>query len=462
MVKSSKLIRPLFAIALVAMMSVAAFSGCIGKNDKVAPAWAEISEISADEVASLKSISSVMSNVPTGSVVVASDSDPLYALIATPIAAHYEAGALKSVPLLVSNSGNTYPWIHKTPAISTEPTVYTDVGPVARFLQTYNPSSSIMLGMDKISVKGTSSQSGTNSPVDYTLAATESYLGSPTEVALKLTEKYWTKADAAILVEQNDTKGYADALNVAPLASYLNIPIIPVGDVNETVAKVLSSLGVKYTLACGDVKIPVDIVKQMGKVMKFAADSDISSAVLSLLPKSGSADSSSIPYIVMANPLDTYTPVVLDQQVMGNITGSLTDAGSSVPYPGMPEAGEQLPFKFTVPADYNYVNLRMNFTFDLTGLPLESTPVNADLYNTRGLFWIYQVVNGTENLVFMGNSVCYDQMRDDSGKPTKVWVVAEVELTNQPGDYVLKIGPLVGASVFGALPGTATIAGTLT
>ncbi|PKK81075.1 MAG: hypothetical protein CVT47_04310, partial [Thermoplasmata archaeon HGW-Thermoplasmata-2] len=141
-------------------------------------------------------------------------------------------------------------------------------------------------------------------------------------------------------------------------------------------------------------------------------------------------------------------------------TGELTDKGlgNTAPYPGMPETGDSVPFNFAIPDGYNYANIAVNLSIDLTGLPTALTPGNADFTNVRALLWIYQIVDGAEVLVFMANAVCYDYVRDSSGKPTDVWARVEFEVVNQPGEYKIAIGPFVGTGILVDPTGTYTTA----
>lgn len=442
-----------FAIALVAMMTAAAFSGCVGKTpgDKDT---VNIYPISTDDINALKSITAARISTPAeGTVVLASDADPFYALIATPVAAYYEGGVLKSLPLLVTNEGNTYPWIHDTPIIPNEPTVYTDIGPVVKFIETYNPSGAVMVGMDKFSAVGTTSRNGQASAVSYTLSATQSFVGDVTEVALKIAETYWSSADAVMLVDIET--GYADAVSAGVLASYLNMPVIPVaGEPSGAVADAIAKLGAKYTLVCGEVEVSANVASDLGKLLGIEGAMEIAKTVLSLMP-GGNVASGAIPYVVMANPLDTVEPTVLEETVVSGLKGELTDAGTSVPYPGTPEAGTTVPFEFEIPAGYNYANLVIDIKFDLTGLTTGPTPINADILNTRGLMWGYRIEDdGSAIMIFMANAVCYDYVRDENGVPTHVWLFAEFQVMNHPGKYRLEVGPLAGASPGGVLPGT--------
>lgn len=457
-------LRPALAVLVIAMMGFAAFSGCLGKPVTQMPAM-NINAVTPDDLAALKSVGTARSgSVPEDSVVIASSDDPFYALIATPIAAYYEGGALKKVPLLVSNAGNTYPWIHTVPSIATEPTVFSDMGPVVKFLQAYNPGSAIMVGMDKISYTGAETQAGQLTTVSYELKATTSFTGNITDIAIKAAETYWSRAEAAVLVEADDT-GYAEALGASAIASYLNIPVIPVSDVGTNVVDTLSKLGVKYTIVCGDVKFSSAVSGMMGKfgkLMRFFSADAMTEGTLSLAPKA----EGDIPYIVLANPLDTYVPKVLNETVTG-IAGELTDVGigNTAPYPGMPETGASVPFNFTIPADYSYTNVMVNITFDLTPLTTSLTPLNADFYNTRFLINVFRVDEGAKTLVFMANAVCYDYVRDAAGKPTAIWMQTEFEVVNQPGSYEIAVGPLVGASLIASTPvepATLQFAGTVT
>lgn len=438
-------LRPVLAILVVALMGAVAFSGCFGKTPPAQEKPGMISVITPQDIDALKATKySRASVVGENDVVIASADNPFYALIATPLAAYYEGGSLKKVPLLVSNEGNTYPHIHTVPSINTEPTAYTDIGPVIRFLQVYQPSGAIMIGMDKISAKGSIVQAGQTTPVDYSLAATQAFTGDLTEIAVRVAETYWSNTEAIILVESNE-RGYAEAVNAVAIASYLNVPVVPVGEVNATTADRLSKLGIKYTITCGDIQISAENAKKLGKMLKFPDVMSIANGVLSLAPKT----ETDLPYVVMANPLDTYVPKVLAESTI-DTSGTLTDrgVGNTAPYPGMPETGASVPFDFVIPQDYKYANVIVNITADLTPTPAAATPFNADFYNARFLIWVYKITEDeSENLAFMANAVCYDYVRDASGKPTAIWMYVEFEIVNQPGKYKIAVGPLVGTGM---------------
>ncbi|MDD5502425.1 MAG: C25 family cysteine peptidase [Candidatus Thermoplasmatota archaeon] len=436
--KAKVLSKPIFAIGTIAMFCAAVFSGCVGPGTGNAGANAQI--IGPDDMQALAGIETERNPLPDDCAIVASDADSFYAIIAAPVAAYYEEGQMSSVPLLVANDGNTYPWVNVTPNNPSEPTKFSNLGPVARFLMTYNPTSGIVIGMDKFSAKGSEASMGTVTPVEYALPVKQAFPGEVQEAALAVASAFWSKSEAAIIVDIET--GYAEAVNAGVLASYLNIPIIPVSSADSAVADALSGLGVKYTILCGEVNVPGSVAESFGTMLKFSDLSQIADAVLEILPSHGYVGSD-LPYVVMANPLDINVPNVLNETKY-NFTGSIADKAQSG-YPGMPEGLQGIPFNVTVPDDYKYANFVMDLKMDATGVtgsmgapdPM-ATPDNS---GTRIYIYIYKKsAGGEDTLEFFAPSQSYDFERDASGKPIAAYLHTELLQISEPGDYSIQVG----------------------
>ncbi|MDI6916226.1 MAG: C25 family cysteine peptidase [Thermoplasmatales archaeon] len=126
--------------------------------------------------------------------VIASDENPYYALIGTPVALYYEKQEEFLSPLLVEGEE-------------------TD-----NFLAVYNPG------------------------VTFTLE------GGVEEASVNAAKHFWKSSDGAVLLKDD---AYDIGLSIVSLASYLDIPVI-VTDNTNNVLDVLKSLNVKYTIVCSE------------------------------------------------------------------------------------------------------------------------------------------------------------------------------------------------------------------
>ena len=221
----------------------------------------------AVEMKDIVDISSVFSREP-GAITV-SDSCPFYPLIVTPLAVHYDPDGMQYVkPLYIKNS-------------------------------------------DEVSRAVTRAENQIGVPVDEVIDDSV----SPKNCSLYLAEKYWDSSDAAIIIQYNET-GYNLGVVATPLASYLGIPVIVTDEVDEEVVTVLSDLGVKYSLVCGD-------VEGYGEVLRFEDVDEIVDASIDLVKdKFGDVN-----YITLTNPRDAWPPEVLNRTYLefeGTLIGGQT------------------------------------------------------------------------------------------------------------------------------------------
>ena len=151
-------------------------------------------------------VNGILKDVPTAITV--SDADPFYPLIATPLAVHYDVeGKQEIIPMYVKNFEDTSDSIEKLQN---------------NYLDNYKETNLDELEHDSIK-----------------------------NFSLKLAEKYWMKSDAALLIK-NNFSGYSLGVNAIPIASYLSIPVIVCNEVDSEVVRVLTNLGVKKVIVCGD------------------------------------------------------------------------------------------------------------------------------------------------------------------------------------------------------------------
>lgn len=251
--------------------------------------------------------SSVMAeSVP--SAIEVSDSNPFYALIATPLAIHYsESGEQSVVPLYVKDLDN--------------------------------PSGPVLRAEEEIGF-----------PVDFVI----SDAFSPKQWSLSIAELFWVESDAVLLVEDS-FEGYSLAVAATPLASYLSIPVIVTDDVDIDVEEVLDSLGVETILSCGSLSV------SSYEVVDLSDAEMIASEVIDLVD---SRFGSQVNYVTLTNPLDTIQPEVLDS-VTEEFSGEVGSI-SMIPTQlfNMVLKGAMSDHTFVVPSDYKYAKL----TFDLENL----------------------------------------------------------------------------------------------
>jgi hypothetical protein len=300
-----------------------------------------------------------IANMPT----IASHESPYYTLIGTPIALYYEKTttpptgfALNVTAPYVNISVNTLipgsEWMvrYASPLL-----VVCDKEPsraVIRFMGQYNNPSVVTIG----DVPSTlSSDEREWDPTSVTLDVTKSFEGSAKSVSLSVAKYFWKSSDGVVLIKNNQD-GYNQAVVAVALASYVNIPVIVTDTVDENVAKTLESLGVKYSLVCGDMK-GYKLTKRFSSVEEIQ---DWTASVVR--QRLGEND---VSYITMANPMDTYEPDALNTYTpsWSPATATITHSASKS-YPGRPEMGEGPAQYFDVP--YTYANVKVDVTMDIS------------------------------------------------------------------------------------------------
>ena len=253
------------------------------------------------------SISGNLSDIPDAIAV--SDSDPFYALIATPLAVHYDPGGnQKIIPLYIQNLS--------TPSQAVEKAVYQ----ITR-------------------------QNGKN--VDEFIDTSK----SAEEWSLEIAKRYWESSDAVLLIENNES-GYNLGVAASPIASYLGVPVIVVDELDLDVKEVLEDLGVEYSLVCGN-------IEGYGKTLKFDDFDEILDASIELvMQKFGDVE-----YITLTNPRDAWPPEVLDEEIVLSENGELT---STALFPSnllntMKGMLKPTSFSIKIPEDYKYALVKMDF-----------------------------------------------------------------------------------------------------
>lgn len=282
-----------------------------------------VSRGGAEETATMDDLlysQSFRTNTEEGGSIVVSDDDPFYAIMATPVAVHYEeTGDLMATPLLVAADD---------PSISVE-----------RFLLAYNRPTTIVIGsVGDLSV-----------PKSFTILQED-----VKHTSLTVAETFWTSADGAMIVPQTK-EGYDLAVAAAPIASYVDIPIIVTDEVCSGVQGTLEALGVKYTVVLGD-------SDGYGKVFRLRTLTDIQDTMAEFI-KSPMGLASEVEYLTIANPQDIVPMDVTDTTtfhfedlIYAHSTRDRVLAGTT-PVPA------EVDYRFEIPSDYEFANVHFTLKF---------------------------------------------------------------------------------------------------
>ena len=253
-----------------------------------------IQRLTSEKIACMMGI---LRDAPSGIEV--SDKNPFYPLILTPLAIHYDReGNREVIPLYVKNMTNPSKAVIRT---------------------------ELLVGK----------------PIDLLIDGSK----DPEQVSLEIAERYWKKADIALILKDGK-EGYIAGLPAIPIASYLTIPVIVTDKMDSKVSRVLGKLGVKYLLICGN--ISADGYSSY----KIKSPDDALNLTISVVEKKFGE----VEYITLANPLDAWPPRVLD---------SVTFSFGPEEVKSATMTGNQLKFllrflmgvtkwNFTIPEDYKY------------------------------------------------------------------------------------------------------------
>jgi len=329
----------------------------------------------AADVEDIVTISGVFSNLPNAIEV--SDESPFYALIATPIAVHYDNENQKVIPLYVKNYEK--------------------------------PSSAVERAKEMIGI-----------PVDMTIG--RSFSDSIKNISLEIANKFWESSEAVLIIEGNQ-EGYNLGLPAIPISSYLKIPVIITDMIDEQVIKTFENLGVKYSIICGE------NINNYGKTLRFTNIDDIINTSIDIVrEKFGS-----INYITLTNPLDIIEAEILDEisyDFEGTVSSSSFTASHMVnmalgSFTGAPLMGHH---EFEIPNNYKYARIKI-YAENLVDENVEDTGsmLQPMLYDPEG---------NTLALAFTSGGI---PERDSNGAITLDKVLWNTIVYNQPGTYSLNV-----------------------
>jgi hypothetical protein len=301
-----------------------------------------------------------------------SDASPFYALIATPLALHFnERGDRTVIPLYVKDFNNPSSAVQRAEA---------DIGKYADYI-----------------VGGASAK----------------------RASLAAATLLWNQSNTAVLIPE-DAAGYTYGVSIAPLASYLSIPIIVSSAVDSDVIDVLDYLGVQNLYVCGDMSCPGAYT-----VDRFTSATQILNETRAVLHDRLGATPN---YVTLTNPLDVQPPTVLNSTRYEYNASVASVLALPTQLVGMVLHGTGNTYTFTVPEDYKYAILR----FDLRNLDSQ----NVALLGDRMSFMLTGPDNQT---IFFAGTAGGIPVRDPEGTLVEDRVHFETVMYDTPGTYTLLV-----------------------
>jgi len=271
--------------------------------------WTEetISETATRE--NIFASSGTISNMPKAIKV--SNSSHFYALIATPLAIHYDKeGNQEKCPLYIEDYDN--------PSIAVK-----------------------RLQNEQLGKYDTTK-------LDYE---------SPKEFSLAIAKDYWKSSDAVLLIK-NDQEGYYLGVAATLIASYLSIPVIVTDEVDQEVKDVLNDLDVEISLTCGD-------LEGYGKTFELDNIDEILDITIDIIREKFKQD---VDYITLTNPRDAYPPKVLNSTTK-YFDGTIQSA-NSLPsnFLGVFKPTRHV---FEIPIEFKYARVALEIINDEPGEDVE-------------------------------------------------------------------------------------------
>ena len=208
---------------------------------------------------------------PIDDAVVVSASDPYYGLLSTSVACWYEKTTNTSglLPLFVHHEGRL-------------------TNAQTRFLETYftSPNHTLLVLGEHLETSYQSTE----------------ILGSAPSVAVTLATYVYDTAPAVLILPYGTTDAYQLNLLAAPLASYLNIPILLFDDNEQELQTLCANLQVTQVYLVGELTFTLENVT----LTSLMNETVITDTILTVIKN----QFGSINYLTMTNPSDVVPPIV--------------------------------------------------------------------------------------------------------------------------------------------------------
>lgn len=304
-----------------------------------------------------------------------SDSNPFYALIATPLAIHYDNdGVQEVVPLYIKN------FTHPSRAIER---VEQQIGRYSDFII--------------------------------------SDIFTPKEISLFIAAKFWESSEGVLLIEESQ-RGYDIGMVATPIASYLSMPVIVTNEVDDEVISVLHELNVEFSYVCGD-------MDGYGETKHFSTVEEVVNETIDLVQKKFEE----VNYITLTNPLDITETEILDvvtYHFRGNVSSVAFTPTQMVNMifgflKGAPIISTH---EFFIPDGYKYARVKI-MSHNLVDENPEYTGASLDpmLYDMNG------------NLLAFLFTVGGVPLRNEDGEIEEDRSYWETIVYNQPGSYTIQV-----------------------
>ena len=324
--------------------------------------------------------------------IIASDNDPFNAVIATPIAVKYdEIGNQETIPLFVIDFEEPSDTLIKT-------------------MVNINKNQNVLVIDDAETIK---------------------------DKSLIIAKNFFPSSKGALIIKNNQ-EGYNLGVIAAPIASYLNIPIIVIDELDNETKEVLQTIGVEYSYVCGD-------VEGYNETYRFDNVEEIVIEEINIVKnKFGS-----VQYITITNPIDAREIVPLEKkeyafetEVEGFSTLRLIDAVLMMIKGGglSKNIGE-----FTIPNDYKYALIKLEgFNYNTEGVDKYGDSVGFSITSEDGSIIKTDTSGGIAERDKNGNIIldkCYSEtvLYAKGGSNCKVNVVNPLYAVNKQGKVSVKI-----------------------
>ena len=328
------------------------------------------------EIEDVYGVCGTLCDVPNSITV--SDDCPFYALVATPLAVHYDAEDKQEIiPLYIKNFKD--------------------------------PSRAVLRAEQMIGI-----------PVDLTIGC--EFKESSKNISLEIANTFWESSRAALVIEDSQT-GYNLGVSAAPIASYLRIPVIVTDKIDEDVRQTFEKLGVKYTIVCGE------NVGGYGNIVRFTNADEIVNASIDLVrEKFGDLE-----YITITNPTDIVEAEILNDTTY-HFEGTLNSNSFTVAHiinmglgslKGIPTVAA---YEFEVPSDYKYARVKI-YAENLVDEDVEET----------GSQLMPMFFDPDGNWLALAFTVGGIPERDSDGGIKKDKVEWETIIYDNPGTYSLNV-----------------------
>ena len=267
-----------------------------------------------------------------------SDDNPFYALMATPVAIHYQGNNQQVIPLYIKN--------------------FTD------------PSKSVLRAEQQIGIYS-----------DFIIG---SYLPVK-EMSVFIASSFWKQSQNAFIFENNQ-QGYDLGVVATPLASYLNAPIIVTDTFDATIIQILQDLNVETVYICGNLTTTAFNTTYLNSVDEIITQTTtVINQIFGQQPN----------YITMTNPHDIIEPKVLEKITYPSFTGTIAST-AFLPSQALTTAikGTSKSHSFMVPQDYKYARISL----DISNIDYEHVEALGDelvfFLNSPGDYKFYGGTNG--------------------------------------------------------------------